>query len=167
MPCERCEPYGGLWMETANGLRRCACATGRRLAEGPVANEPTISGPEATAFVEMLASIPFFPPENGARLAIGDEIRSMCAGSREALWLVTRMRRLYTRWPGPSELRRVYASKHLPWDGVQPIGISESYPEGIPSEREQLIAPQSRQITDGKVKKAVESMAAKMPRMVQ
>jgi hypothetical protein len=90
---------------------------------------------EAAFFVTQLAAVPYFPAEPGARLAIGDELRSMANSAAEADWLVKRMRRLYERWPGPNEMRRVYVSRHAPRDGVMPVGISEAYPDGIPSER--------------------------------
>lgn len=127
-------------METPEGLRRCDCAEGQRLSAKPVAHAPALTSQQTTIFVEMLAAIPFFPSEGGARTKIGDELRSMCAGPHEALWLVTRMSRLYSRWPGPLEMRRVYCSKHTPWDAVMPIGISEVYPDGVPSERQQMPA---------------------------
>jgi hypothetical protein len=67
----------------------------------------------------------------------------MCRNAKEALWLVTRMGRLFNQWPGIIELRRVYCSKHLPLDGVQPLGISEAYPDGIPAE---IAQPETRRL---------------------
>ena len=138
MACSKCEDYGGRWMMTdSEGLKRCDCLP---KLEPIKSHPPVLTQQQATLFVEMLASIPFFPSEGGARIAISDELMAICAGPNEAKWLVTRMRRLYQRWPGPVELRRVYASKHVPWDGLPSIGISETYPGGIPSEREQQLA---------------------------
>lgn len=156
--CDKCKPFDGRWMETPNGLRRCDCAEGGRLkavdeaARNPVDNPPVLTPKETTVFVEMLASIPFFPADSGARMAIGDELRSMCAGVQEAAWLATRMRRLYTRWPGTLDMRHVYCSRYLPWDGLRAIGESEVYPDGIPVEREQrpaLPAPAVKALPPG------------------
>jgi hypothetical protein len=176
--CDKCAPYDGLWMDTPRGLARCDCADGQRLSAPPVGHPPVLTPEQATVFVEMLAAIPFFPSEAGARLAIGDEMRSMCAGPQEADWLVTRMRRLYSRWPGLIEMRRVYASRYLPWDGARPIGISEHYPDGIPSEREAstplLGAAPMRQLAGGRsevvvedpaVERAVVELSKAMPRL--
>jgi hypothetical protein len=155
MPCEKCAEFGGRWMETPRGLVPCRCPEGNALREKPVVHKPVLTSQAATVFVEMLASIPFFPSESGARLAIGDEMRAMCAGPKEADWLVTRMRRLYNRWPGPTEMRRVYVSKFKAWDGIMPLGESEHYPDHIPIESEtresRLIAgPTVKRIGEGR-----------------
>lgn len=179
MACEKCSPFGGLWMETPQGLKRCDCATGEKLKAKPKQNAPTLTTEQAIVLTEALAAIPFFPSEAGARAGIADELRSLCAGIPEANWLITRMRRLYSRWPGPIEMRRVYASKHIPWDGQHPVGISEHYPDGIPSEREttppQIAAPDRKllaagdweepEITDPAVERRVQQLAAAMPKM--
>jgi hypothetical protein len=128
MACEKCTEG---WVVTERGAKRCNC-------NQPVdrsAKPPVLTEDEAAFFVAQLAAVPYFPAEPGARLAIGDELRSMANSATEADWLVKRMRRLYERWPGPNEMRRVYVSRHAPRDGVMPIGISEAYPDGIPSER--------------------------------
>lgn len=173
MPCDKCAEFGGLWMQTPKGLIRCECLPA--ISE-PKENAPNLTKGQSAVFVEMLASIPFFPSETGARLAIGDEIRAMCKGPHEAEWLVTRMRRLYRRWPGPLEMRHVYAAKFQPWDGVQPIGISEHYPDGIPSENETappaIAAPKVKLLAIGqreeiiehpKIERAIQRAAEKMP----
>ena len=139
--CNKCAPFDGLWMETPQGLRRCDCETGRRLKEAsdaavnPQYHPPVISAKDAEVFVEMLAAIPYFPRESGARLIIAEELRSICRDSGEALWLAQRMVRLYERWPGPREMRIVYCAKHVPLDGLLEAGLSEVYPDGIPAER--------------------------------
>lgn len=167
MACEKCELFGGLWMETESGLCRCTCSEGKRLkaADGnrvnPVGLPPVLSPEQAAIFVEMLASIPWFPIEPGARLGIGEELRSMCGGVKEAEWLVTRMRRLYNRWPGPIEMRRVYASRHQPIDGVLSIGASDVYPDGIPTENKTLFLPAGKpvaQLPEGNATSASPSL---------
>jgi hypothetical protein len=105
-------------------------------------SEPMIGTKQATIFTEMMAGIKFFPPEAAARGAIANEIAAICWDENQALWLVTRMIRLYQRWPSVSELRRVYCSRYpQPLDGVMAVGASEDYPDGIPSENP-LPAPQ-------------------------
>jgi len=141
MACEKCKLFDGLWMQTPNGLRRCSCDSGQRLAgidqarlDGH-AEPPRISSQAATVIVEMLSSIPFFPKEGGARILIGEEIRSMCHDDEQGVWLAQRMARLYSQWPGVRELRAVYCSKHRPLDGYELIGGTEAFPDGIPSEK--------------------------------
>jgi hypothetical protein len=139
--CAKCEPFGGLWMETEAGLKRCGCSDGQRAAAAeqrrlnPIGEPPVISEEDVEVFVEMLASMNYFPPESGARIMIGDELRSMCRNPQEAFWLVRRMNRVYSRWPGIQEMRRLYCSAKIPLDGVIDSSISEIYPDGIPSER--------------------------------
>lgn len=179
MACDKCAAFGGLWMETPRGLRRCDCAAGRRLSEPPKSHPPVLTDKQTTAFVEMLGSIPYFPGERGARIAIGEEVRAMCAGPKEALWLVTRMRRLFQQWPGPIAMRHVYYAKYMPLDGERPIGMLEAYPDGIPAEAESALpqlpaAPPIALLGDGrkhevvadpKIATAVKRLAASMPAM--
>lgn len=161
--CEKCEPFGGLWKQTETGLCRCVCAEGKRLSEIDQARfenrseAPRITKETATMAVEMLAAIAFFPRESGARMLIAEEIRSMCRTSDEALWLVQRVSRLYDRWPGVREMRLVYCSKHRPLDGYELIGGSETFPEGIPPEK-QIEAPVLKALPAGRVASAAESV---------
>ena len=143
-PCAKGAATGGTWAEAeAGGFERCDCPRGRALvwmAVEPEPRDPVLGSGAVTIFVEMMAAMDWFPPEAGARMAIGEEIRSMCADEKQALWLVTRMNRLYTKWPGIQELRRVYcASGRRPLDAVAALGESTVYPEGIPAE-----GPQAR-----------------------
>ena len=136
-------------METPDGLKRCTCARGRALADAakPVApRAPILVAKEATMFVEMLASMDFFPPEAGARIRIGDEMRAICASIGEVDWLVTRMTRLFKKWPGLQEMRLVYCdSGRRPLDGLPALGTSELYPDGFPNEFPP--APEPKRIT--------------------
>ena len=137
-PCAKCSPFGGSWMETQTGLKRCDCPRGRALAakaKEPEYRDPVISTEQATLCTEMMASIPFFPPEEGARAVISNEIAAMCESDEQARWLAMRMVRLYRKWPGAIEMRIVFCSRHQPLDAIPAIGESEAYPDGIPSER--------------------------------
>jgi hypothetical protein len=162
-PCDRCEPYEGNFALDANGgFRRCECPRGRALrsyaVRPPSMNvKPVISNEEAIICTEMLATIPFFPGESGARLAVADEFRSICNSSEEAFWLVTRLIRLYRRWPGVLEMRLVFCSRYQPLDGVEAAGTSEVYPDGIPSER---LVPQSTQLVAGRPRKEIRDARA-------
>jgi hypothetical protein len=126
-------------METQAGLRRCVCprgvakqATFKRKEPEP----PVISTESAEMFTEMLAVLEYFPSDGGARMLIASQIRGMCRDMAEAKWLITRTVTLYRKWPGLIELRQVYCSKYThPLDGQSAIGVSEVYPDGIPSER--------------------------------
>lgn len=153
------------WIVTDAGAKRCSCVKPVDRTPKP----PILTVEHAKFFTGMLAAIPYFPSEEGARTAIGDEIRSMCSSLGEAEWLVKRMIRLYERWPGPQEMRRVYGSKHIPRDGVMPIGISEAYPDGIPSEKEsrnrQIEAPKMKELPAGAMQSTVRDLAAEMPVM--
>ena len=137
-PCAKCLPFGGSWMETETGLKRCDCPRGRALtakSKEPEYRDPVISTEQATLCTEMMASIPFFPPEEGARAVISNEIAAMCESDEQARWLALRMVRLYRKWPGAIEMRIVFCSRHQPLDAIAAIGESEAYPDGIPSER--------------------------------
>src|ERR1035437_3265083 len=96
--CPKCSRWGGLWMETARGMARCDCPRGRALiaAAAPVPPQaPRLSTKAAALFTEMLASIPYFPSEAGARVAIANEIRALCGDEEQALWLVRRTNQLF------------------------------------------------------------------------
>ena len=137
-PCVKCSRFDGIWMETETGVKRCDCPRGRALAakaKVPEYRDPVISTEQATLCTEMMASIPFFPPEEGARAVISNEIAAMCESDEQARWLAMRMVRLYRKWPGAIEMRIVFCSTHQPLDAIGAIGESEAYPDGIPSER--------------------------------
>lgn len=171
--CEKCEPFGGLWRETPTGLKRCDCGTGKRLVEiqrqreNPTPRPPVISEGDVTVFVQMLGVMRYFPSESGARLLIGEEIRSMCASSADALGLVQRIARTYDGWPGMKEMRRVYCETRVPLDGLIDNSPSEVYPGGIPSERPQVVAAPMKALPVGKVtadrelESAVRQLASK------
>lgn len=138
-PCSECAPYGGNWIETEAGLKRCDCPRGRALrvvrASEPGNFKPVISTEYATICADIMSAIPFFPAGSGALGAVAGEISAMCESEDQARWLAVRMTRLYDRWPGVAEMRRVFCASYLPLDGVAEIEGSVIYPEGIPSGR--------------------------------
>lgn len=139
--CSHCD---GHWMTSDTGMKRCTfCARGEELRAADRARRgaavkvaPAISQEVATAVVAALGAIPYFPSDATIRGVIGEEVRAICGTPAEAAWLADRMIFLYARWPGPRDLRIVYASRKVPHDGILPIGTSEAYPDGIPPERE-------------------------------
>ena len=124
-PCERCAPFGGDWMETEAGLRRCVCPRGVAKTEAYKRKDPKppVISTETSQIVcvEIMSALEFFPAAAGARAVIADEIASMCESSERAVWLAKRVIRLYSKWPGIPELRRVYCSTNHPLDAVQSI----------------------------------------------
>lgn len=164
MPCHVCEPFGGFWIKTETGMNRCTCEDGRRLAsqdegrKNQISEPPRLSREAVIGYVEMLAAMPFFPTAEGAQLLISEEIRSMCRYEQEGLWLVKRICRLYDKWPGLRELRLVYCSKHRPLDGVELLGSSDIFPEGIPSENPQLPPPEFKRLAPGEAVSAAPSI---------
>ena len=144
--CDKCSGCGFQSIEGANGAfyaDACDCSLGVRLkkaredrAAPPNPNVAPVVSMESAAFAtEALGAIPFFPGEQAARTMIAREIRQICRSEVDVLWLVQRMIRLYgDRWPGPLEMRRVYCNKQRPLDGIEAVGISERFPDGIPSE---------------------------------
>jgi hypothetical protein len=144
--CNKCSAFEGLWQETPRGLTRCDCASGQKLKAAeetrrhPVAQPPLISSNDAEKFAEMLLTLPYSPAGAAARAFIGAEIRCMCKSHEEALWLVRKMIRLYSRWPGAGELRKVFCSRFLPLDGVLDEAPSEIYIDGIPADSDRAPA---------------------------
>ena len=164
-PCDRCREGNGryyigepsdpkdIW---SRKFVKCDCefvqAMDHYKAHKNDYHAPVISTEHATICAEMMATIPFFPGEAGARIAIADEIAAMCGDENQAVWLARRMIRLYSRWPGLQEMRRVLANNYIPHDGVDALGYSEEFPNGFPKELPKIEAPriptsEKRQIT--------------------
>lgn len=142
-PCSNCAPFGGLFMETERGLRRCTCPAGQALKAADDARKagprhdvrPIISAANASLAVKALSAMPYFPAANEtACTMVADAIMGMCTDVSQPMWLVRRMLNLYRRWPGVVEMRMVFAARFAPLDGIVPEGGSEIYPDGIPSE---------------------------------
>lgn len=146
--CERCGPDGywvlpkGSSVFGDRGVERCNCERGRALAaldlirrEPPTLEvEPRITEEMAALGVSMLAVMKFFPTEEGARLVIGDELRSMCADGSQVLWLAKRMCQLFSEWPGLPSLRAVAWSKFIPLDRRPAENEVQLFPDGVPPE---------------------------------
>ena len=147
MPCPKCAPYGGLWMMTDQGLKRCEdCSKGAELKRiehcrrHGIVEPPVLDETGAMAIVEALsARVDYFPSANNpiGRGSIAEEIRAMCRDMDSALWLVRRMGELCRKWSGVRQMRLIYCSKFRPLDGYEPVpGPEDAFPEGVPSEAE-------------------------------
>ena len=154
MPDKPCPDCGGTGMQiverfsrrlgyAVSGAGPCHCAKGRALKEvqderDTPANpnvQPVVSTDSAAFATEALGAIPFFPGDEVPRAMIANEIRKLCRSEEDVLWLVERMIRLYTRWPGVVDMRLVYCARRRPLDGIYPTLVSsETYPDGIPAE---------------------------------
>ncbi len=157
-PCDKCESCPGYVPNPTNqnSMIRCECEYTVAVREYKKHKNdyraPVITTEHATICAEMMATIPYFPGEAGARIAIADEIAALCSDEFEAVWIARRMIRLYSKWPGLQELRRVFVASRDPQDGVEALGWSEEYPNGFPKELPKIEAPriatpEKRQIT--------------------
>ena len=88
-----------------------------------------ITSEQATLFTEMLAAIPHFPREDGARIAIGDTLRRICDTKERALWLVSQCIELMSEWKGIPMLRDIYCTRYRPADGIEGRGGTVSLPQ--------------------------------------
>lgn len=107
---------------------------------------------------EMLCGLrilPFFPGDENAMLALVRMVGEMATSEDQVRWLVNRMTSgIYTRWPGPHEMRACFCSRYRPQDGIN--AYSTVYLDGIPSERAaglQIAAPATAQIEAGEAAK--------------
>jgi hypothetical protein len=100
-------------------------------------------------YVMELSALPFFPPEDAARLAIARIVGDMASNEDQVRWLVRMMTSgLYAKWEGPAELRAVFCMKFKPRDGIE--ALSTAFPDGLSREQlnpgEQIEAPAPLQI---------------------
>jgi hypothetical protein len=129
-------------MEAGNGgLTRCDCQRGRALtlaqdqAKKREYHAPAISTEDAMTCMEMMSGMDYFPTQAPPQAVIANEFGAMCHSLEQGIWLAAKMIRKYDKWPGVPELRRVFCAEHIPLDGIPDTGISEVYPDGIPSDR--------------------------------
>ncbi len=121
-------------------------------------NEP-ITETDLRLAVGELALMKYFPAGPEPRAAVMDMLSRMCRSAHELEWLTRRMNELYSEWPGARELRACYCSKFRPVDNKEVF--SETYPEGIPSERATLPAlpaPSTKALPPGRTVSAALSV---------
>jgi hypothetical protein len=146
-PCIECQR--GDFVLIGKGMARCTCerAMALRYMDEERRHQverninPLISEETAALGVSMLSIIPWFPTEGPARFVVAGELQSMCRSEEEMDWLVRRMTRLFERWPGIPAMRAVFCSRFNPLDRLQSTAVIEAYPEGIPSEFPEVMAP--------------------------
>ncbi len=94
--------------------------------------------------LDMLAGLTllkYFPADPGARLELAKMVAGMATSESQVEWLTGRVLALCNEWPGPRVMRQIFCSKFTPRDGID-ISYSGMFPEGVPSERGLLPAPE-------------------------
>jgi len=148
-PCALCAPSGGTHrLIEKDGVEvsdRCTCARGQMLRRAderrqnppdPGQFRPTLSTKAATQAARALSQmIPDAPRGVEGVTMLADELMCLCRNVSQAQWLVKRMTRLYSKWPGIREMRIVFCSRFMAADGVDLMEVSAHYPQGIPSDR--------------------------------
>jgi hypothetical protein len=168
VPCENCGA-NGLRMIEVRGVdvwARCNCAYGRMLSSRvnrptpPRRAEQVLTDDEVSMAIEGLASIPWFPKEDGARTMIADAIARLCGDSRSSFELVRRMVDMYRQWPGVREMRICYcALVGPPLSGEDlHLAVSEFYPDGFGPALASVI-PTRKQLPTGKAVEMLDDAA--------
>ena len=135
-PCGRCGDTGWLIVERAgvSSAGRCACMPPVPVRAVPLQRaEPILTADEISLAVEGLASIPWFPKEEGARTMIADAIARLCTSGPACFEMVRRMVDRYKEWPGAREMRICYCALiGSPLSGEDlHLAVSEYYPDGF------------------------------------
>jgi hypothetical protein len=79
-----------------------------------------ITPEEISPLVLELSCLRFFPADVDAQTAIAKELVSMATNLDQVRWLIERMKREYTDWPGPRMLREVFCNRFKPADDYDP-----------------------------------------------
>ena len=70
--------------------------------------------------VREMALIKYFPAGPGEREAVMNLLDKLAAGNEERLqWLVDIVVNYVGEWPGPAQLRALYATRYRPADGIE------------------------------------------------
>jgi hypothetical protein len=112
-----------------------------------------LTSDEVSFAVESLASMPFFPAEEGARTMIGDALAALCSSGPACFELVRLLNVMFPKWPGVREMRILYCNllgSPLSGDDLQ-SEISTFYPEGfrpmVPAPAAALALPEGVKVT--------------------
>src|SRR5947207_2859935 len=73
-----------------------------------------------TMAVEDLQAIPYFPREEGAKMAIAEALGRFVRNENEVRWLVRTTLDHMREWRGIAELRALYCTRYPPLDGIDP-----------------------------------------------
>jgi len=120
-----------------------------------------ISGEAFKAFFKRVQTIPFAPTAENIEswtLTLEDFVST----DEQLAWLAERLVKLYKKFPPPLEIRACFCGKFKPKDGIN--AFSETYPDGIPSEREDrnraITGPELKALPSGHVASADPSLDA-------
>ncbi len=98
-----------------------------------------------------LGALGYYPKEPGARTLIATAILEICRTTEEATWLAKRVTQLHVTWStcGVKGLWQIWFSKHAPRNEKERAlelltGSTESYPDGVPSEKQMPAQLESR-----------------------
>jgi len=83
-------------------------------------NEPQITSKEFARAAERLSILRYYPTGEKARDEIALVLKRLCSTPAQLEWLVRQMIDGVGEWRGPVDLRRVYAQRFKPADGVEP-----------------------------------------------
>lgn len=72
---------------------------------------------EITKSVERLGALKFFPADPAARVVVMDLLRRMCGEKEHLTWLIYVLINHVGEWPGPAQMRALYATRFKPADG--------------------------------------------------
>jgi hypothetical protein len=98
--------------------------------------KPHLSKEAVEQATTEISLMPFFPSSDiPSRAMLMRYLFDICNTDEQALWLAKRYVSLFPKWAGLRELRAVACSKFKPRDKVEVD--SESYIDGIPSEKPQ------------------------------
>lgn len=75
---------------------------------------------DISPLVLELSCLRFFPSDVDAQTAIAKELVSMATDLDQVRWLIDRMKRDFTDWPGPRMLREVFCNRFKPADNYDP-----------------------------------------------
>lgn len=108
----------------------------------------------ATAALDELSLLKFFPNDPGSRAALLKLLCRMVAGPAELRWLIQTVLAYHDEWPGPRQLRAIYCTRYRPEDGIEgnltggklASDIEERAIEAHEQEKALPMAPESRKL---------------------
>lgn len=73
-----------------------------------------------TEAVRIMATCKYFPAGPGEREAVMEMLERMCGNNEAGLrWLTITLVNYVGEWPGPAQLRALYATRYRPADGIE------------------------------------------------
>lgn len=93
-----------------------------------------------TDAIKELSTCKFFPADPGARESVARLLESLTTEPRKLRWLVDTMCNYVGEWPGPAQLRALYATRYRPEDGIEGAHCAIAGFTPVDSERLELEA---------------------------